>query len=242
MSLSFSSLYKPFEQTVAAFIDKIAQEQSKLKKSDLIQLWNTGTLHDSSRIIVKEVDRYKQEEKSPMVESLSVPVSKHSTPLVQPSGGIVPPPLSLSKTQVSQGDLKQQQCIFKITRGDKAGEQCSARAKHDMYCVKHYKDPKDKKPEASASTVVPSVTMTSSEQSNDTPIIDMKLKKKSGKSIEIILVGTNRVIKNTSIVVNDKNEMIGYFKGDDIIHEMNPDMERVKKEYQLSFVSDEVDE
>jgi len=237
MSLSFSSLYKPFEQAVSVFIDKIAQEQSKLKKSDLIQLWNTGTLHDSSRIIVKEVDRSKQDTKSPMVESLSVPVSRRSTPLLQPSVGTIPPPLSLSKPQ----EVKQQQCIFKITRGDKAGEQCTARAKHDMYCVKHYKDPKDKKPDATVSTLVSSGTI-QSQDVDQTSTIDIKLKKKVNKSIEIMQVGTHRVIKNTSIVVNDKNEMIGYVKGDDIIHEMNQEMERIKKEYQLTFVSDEVDE
>lgn len=241
-TLSFTSLCKPFEQALLVFIDKISQEQTKLKKSDLIQLWNTGTLHDSSRIIIKE------KQPSPMIKAKSVEAS----PIVQ-QVAVTPiiPPISLpksiieekkeSKPQSTIPEIKTQ-CIFRITRGDKAGEQCQARAKHDMFCVKHYKEPKDKKeivPSESSQSQPESISLVST---TTPPQEQVKLKKKPVKQLSWTMVGNHRVITNTSVVVNEKNEILGYLENGIIMYSSNKEIEQVKKEYQLSFLSDDIDE
>jgi len=253
-TLSLSSLCKPFEQALTVFIDKISQEQTRLKKSDLIQLWNTGMLHDSSRIIIKEKPESKTHSAapSPMIKSKSVEVSpllQHLTP--SSSIAVLPPPISLPKSvleekksepkiQTSITDGKSQ-CIFRITRGEKTGEQCPARAKQDMYCVKHYKEPKDRKSDA-ISTV-----SDSNQDMSITPVVqdsgsEVKLKKKIVKPVQWNQVGAYRVIANTSVVLNETNTIIGYMENGTVVYAMNKEIEQVKKEYQLSFVSEEVDE
>jgi len=214
-------------------------EQGKWKtKTDLIHLWNNGSLVESvsSRIIIKEAEKPKKdEEKEKKLET----VSEHK-----------------ASTVVNNDSKDAGQCTFKITRGDKMGEQCTSRAKYDTFCAKHYRGDKSKPVEqpieketvstSTSSSVHPSPVI---EQkmfvalSSDMTTLDLKLKKKPVKTVEWTLKGTHRVVNNTSVVINEDNHVIGYLEKDKLVCSSNPEVIKVQKEFALQFFSEsEIDE
>jgi hypothetical protein len=236
-SISLYSICQPLEQALSSFFDKVISEQGKWKtKTDLIQLWNTGSLVESvsSRIIIKEAEKPKKEEEKKLDT-----VSEHS---------VTPNTTNVSKDTG--------QCTFKITRGDKMGEQCMSRAKFDTFCAKHYRGDKSKPaekpieteplPTSTSSSVHPSPVI---EQkmfvalSTDMTTLDLKLKKKPVKSVEWTQKGPHRVINNTSVVINDQNQVLGYLDKDKLVCSSNAEVVKVQKEFSLQFFSeDEIDE
>jgi len=127
------SFVKSLEQIISVFLDKIISTQGVWKsKSDLVQLWNAGFINGvvTSRIIIKENSKKEEAKK----EEFKKEEAKKE---------------DVCKKETNQIESKEEykRCIFIITRGEKLGDQCTARAKHDSFCVKHYKDPKQRKEE-----------------------------------------------------------------------------------------------
>ena len=234
-SISLYSVCQPLEHALSSFFDKVVSEQGKWKtKTDLIHLWNNGSLVESvsSRIIIKETEKPKKDE-----EKKGDTVSEHH----------------VTNTTVSKDTG---QCTFKITRGDKMGDQCTSRIKYDTFCAKHYRgdkskpvekpDDKESQPTSTSSSVPPSPVI---EQnmfvaiSSDMSTLDLKLKKKPVKTVEWTVKKGHRVVKNTSVVINDDNRVLGYLEKDKLVCSSNPEVVKVQKEFSLQFVSDaEIDE
>jgi hypothetical protein len=132
--------------------------------------------------------------------------------------------------------VETERCVFKITRGDKMGEQCPSRSKKGtLYCVKHTKDKKkedDKKEEVSEEKeVVQSEFMTSSHR------LELELKKKetvkSPVEIEFETKNIYKVVKGTPIVVNTENEVIGYLEKQQLVKGTTQKIDKQIREFQL---------
>ena len=225
MSISLHLICQPLEQGLSSFLDKVVAEQGKWKtKADLIHLWNTGSLTEcvSSRILIKEVEHPKKEE-----EKKTEPVEV--TENVSKDAG---------------------QCTFRITRGEKLGEQCTSRSKFDTFCAKHYRGDKSKPSEKEEITSVSSTPSVHPSpiieqkmfvaMSADLSTLDLKLKNKPVKKMEWTLKGDHRVINNTTVVINETNQILGYLDKDKLIRSSNAEVTKVQKEYALSFYNDSI--
>ena len=220
MALVFPML----EQYLSVFMDKLISERTIWKtKADLVHLWNTGMIPNSvsSRVILMETDRMKKEEKQveqAVIERIPEPVVRVEEPSTE---------------------QKSTRCTFIITRGEKQGEQCTATAKYGTSCPKHYKDkPKPvsvaPSPQLHASPLVDQKINTVTDMST----LDLKLKKKKITSIEWTQVGSHRVVKNTSVVINEKNSVMGYLEKGNLIQEQNSETLKVCKEHKIPFNTD----
>ncbi len=134
--------------------------------------------------------------------------------------------------------VETERCVFKITRGDKMGEQCPSRSKKGTpYCVKHTKDRKedekkvDKKEEVTEEKeVVQTEFMTSSHR------LELELKKKEMKKpVEVEFETKNKfkLVKGTSIVVNSENEVIGYLDKQQLVKGTTQKMDKQIREFNL---------
>ena len=118
-------------------------------------------------------------------------------------------------------EYSNEKCTFVITRGEKMGERCTSRAKKDtLFCVKHTKDTKDKKEEKEEKKEVEETNQPKNELEFMTSShrIELKKKVKTKKVLTFEVVHGFKIIKDTMIVVNDSNEMIGYLQDDKLIH------------------------
>ena len=238
-SISLYSICQPLEQALSSFFDKVVSEQGKWKtKTDLIHLWNNGSLVESvsSRIIIKEAEKPKKEEEKKLETVTEHSVTPNTTHVSKDAG----------------------QCTFKITRGDKMGDQCTSRAKYDTFCAKHYRGDKSKPIEKPIETETEPLPTSASSSVHPSPVIeqkmfvalssdmtnlDLKLKKKPVKTVEWTQKGTHRVINNTSVVINEDNQVIGYLEKDKLICSSNAEVVKVQKEFSLQFFSEsEIDE
>lgn len=193
MSISLYPVLHPIEITLSTFMDRVILEQGNWKtKTDLIHLWNAGANHSSvtSRIIIKEIERPKKEEKQVEIITKSPLLKPHSSPSLKPVTTSIPPlVLSTVKedtdqdgetvTEVKSGE-ESGTCIFRITRGNKEGEICGTRSKKGSYCIKHFKEPKDKKI-ITKENVVPDVVVEVPVAKTSSSSVEFKLKKKNVK-------------------------------------------------------------
>ena len=123
-------------------------------------------------------------------------------------------------------------CIFKITRGEKMGEQCTSRPKAGQkFCVKHFKPNSDSKEEESEPVekqlVVKEVVSHSEKMEKD-----MKSKQ---EKMEIELKHDHSFVKGTSVVLNKSKAIIGHWDGKKLVEEHNGETDRIQKQYHLSF-------
>ena len=151
----------------------------------------------------------------------------------QKSDVSIPKKTSVEKQSVDKKP-ESDRCIFKITRGDKMGEQCTSRSKKDeSYCVKHYKPNRETKeteetPAKQAVAEETKITVSSSVLMED----DMKRKQNAA---EYEVINGHTLVKGTKVVVNAKKAIIGYLDGTNIIHKQNKETETVQKQFHLSF-------
>lgn len=148
-------------------------------------------------------------------------------------------PVKRRDSKVKEEDDK---CTFIITRGDKMGEKCNSRSKPGTsFCVKHYKTPKDEDEKDSLKIDVKEVKRDDVKEVKREPktfSLEMKFKKdneKEPKKLEIEEKGMIRLVKSTSVVINASNEIIGYMKQDTLIHGSSKEVDKVAKDYRLSF-------
>jgi hypothetical protein len=130
-------------------------------------------------------------------------------------------------------------CIFKITRGDKMGEQCTSRSKKDeSYCVKHFKPNREtKETKETEDTPSKEKQVIVEETKSDLPSsvrIEQDMKKKQ-ETVEYEVVNGHTLVKGTTVVVNAKKAIIGYLDGSTVVHKQNKETEAVQKQYHLSF-------
>ncbi len=127
-------------------------------------------------------------------------------------------------------------CIFKITRGDKMGEQCTSRSKKDeSYCVKHYKPNRDTKETEETPSKEKQIIV--EETKSDVPSsvrLEKDMKEKQEKA-EYEVVNGHTLVKGTTVVVNSKKAIIGYLDGTHVVHKQNTETGAVQKKYHLSF-------
>ena len=150
------------------------------------------------------------------------------------------PGKKMETKKVSEKPVEKKQdsdrCIFKITRGDKMGEQCTSRAKKDeSYCVKHYKPNRDTKETEETPTKEKQIIV--EETKSDIPSsvrIEKDMKEKQEKA-EYEIVNGHTLVKGTTVVVNAKKAIIGYIEGTHVVHKQNAATEAAQKKYHLSF-------
>ena len=156
--------------------------------------------------------------------------------------------VSYGQTNVSHSSKQStDKCTFIITRGEKMGEKCNSRVKVGTeYCIKHYKPSKDDEKQISKEEPLNVTEVPESK----TFSLEMKFKKEDDvpkKNPVFSTIGTYKVVKNTKVVVNDLNEIIGYLNKTDLVHGSNKEVDSVSKEFALSinkssWPSDHIDE
>ena len=219
---------KSLEQIISVFLDKIISTQGIWKsKSDLVQLWNAGFINGvvTSRIIIKENSRkeepIRKEEIFRKDESVKQEESVKYEEIVKKE--------IMKRENESKDEFKK--CVFIITRGEKLGEQCTARAKHESYCVKHYKDPKQKKEETVKAII--KIDKDPEEKTEAIKEVSITNIKKKVNIIEYEYKDGYKVVKNTNVVVNDNDSVIGYVENKKVIHKYNEETKKVMKQYNL---------
>lgn len=218
MSISMDFMIAPMEQLISSFMDKVV-ERNQWNKEELVLLWNSMSQkkpqHQPNVVHKKQIDN--EEQKQPNNDTQKQKQSKHM--------------------------MDHEQCIFKITRGDKLGERCKARAKeHTSYCVKHTKDDKkDDKPELKKDKEQKEKV---NEHENSSVRMEEEFKKKENmvNSFETDVIVGHTVVKGTNVVINKDKQVIGYIKGNELCSKSNEDTESVIRTYKLLWGNDEIDE
>ena len=137
-------------------------------------------------------------------------------------------------------------CIFKITRGEKMGEQCTARAKKDHhYCIKHYKPKENEKdtpqPTVSATDSVKEKRVVLNENPKEIPApssLRMELEfKRIQDTAPLVAHENNWLVGDSNVVVNKEKLIIGYMKDKKLVSESNKETDSVAKQYKFSYAS-----
>jgi hypothetical protein len=233
-SMAFQSFFTSIESTFSSFLDEVIDKKKEWKtKEDLVALFHkasgcVGTVGTDGTV------------------SSSVTISKQPTTKA----------VSTVSTSVSY-----EKCIFIITRGDKMGEKCCSRVKPGtQFCVKHYKPSKEEEKNEDAQKDVKKEDKKKKEDEQDekkpfqddskTISLEMKFKKQEELPAKIAEYGSHgkyRIVKNTKVVVNEKNDIIGYLNKSVLVHGSNKEVDSVSKEYKLNinkvdWPSDHIDE
>ncbi len=227
--MAFQSFFAQMETAFSSFLDQVIDKKDEWKtKEDLMDLFLS-----QSGAVATGAPVYKVS-KSNAAATAAV-ASTGATGVAVASGA----------TGTSD------KCIFIITRGDKMGEKCSSRVKPGaQHCVKHYKPTKeDEKKEVVQKDIVqkedkkkkcdePEEKRTIVSEESKTISLEMKFKKQEEiptKTAEFVSQGKYRIVKNTKVVVNDKNDIIGYLNKSVLVHGSNKEVDAVSREYKLNI-------
>jgi hypothetical protein len=141
--------------------------------------------------------------------------------------------------------LKDNECIFIITRGDHLGEKCKSRCKNDSkYCLKHYRVT-DKPINIKNNSII---SIKNNDNVDRSTLLENKYRelsiKKKYNIVEIEFIDKYTCLKNTKVVLNKDKHIIGYLDKDNIfIKGKNKDTEKISKMYHICyFIDDEIDE
>ena len=156
-----------------------------------------------------------------------------------------PQPERITKTKPVVHECTDEKCVFVITRGEKQGSKCGSRVKPGTsYCVKHFKSSKDDDKEDKKEVAVPEKKVVTEE--SKTISLEMKFKKEEvagpSKTIETVMQDGHRVIKNTKVVVNQKNEILGYLIKTGLKRGATKETDKIAKEYKLVYNKDDLPE